>query len=86
MGSTTKFTIDKVKKIWYNRVENKSKEIYKMEKTIISRGAGYEVYRVTKGFKGLTYHELAAKIDPYNWGYDVRLVTPEYVDIKIYID
>ena len=57
-----------------------------MEKTIISRGAGYEVYRVTKGFKGLTYHELAAKIDPYNWGYDVRLVTPEYVDIKIYID
>lgn len=57
-----------------------------MEKTIISRGAGYEVYRVTKGFEGLTYHELADKIDPNNWGYDVRLVTPEYVDIKIYID
>lgn len=57
-----------------------------MEFTCILRGAGYEVYRVTKGFEGLTYNELAAKIDPNNWGYSIRLVTPEYVDIKIYID
>lgn len=57
-----------------------------MEKKIIASGAGYEIYRVTKGFKGLTYDELADKVDPNNWGYDVRAITPEYVDIKIYID
>jgi hypothetical protein len=57
-----------------------------MEYTCILRGRGYDVYRVTKGFKGLTYQEIADKLDYNNWGYDVRLVTPEYIDIKVYTD
>jgi hypothetical protein len=57
-----------------------------VEKKIIARGVGYEVYRVTKGFEGLTYDELADKVDPNNWGYNVQATTPEYIDIKIYID
>ena len=57
-----------------------------MEYTCILRGRGYNIYRVTKGFKGLTYREIADKLDYNNWGYDVRIVTPEYIDIKIYTD
>ena len=29
-----------------------------MEHTCILRGRGYDVYRVTKGFEGLTYQEI----------------------------
>ena len=57
-----------------------------MEYTCISRGRGYNVYRVTKGFEGLSYREIADKLDYNNWGYEVRLVTPEYIDIKVYTD
>lgn len=57
-----------------------------MEYTCILRGVGYDVYRVTKGFEGLAYQEIANKIDYNNWGYNIRLVTPEYIDIKIYTD
>lgn len=57
-----------------------------LEYTCISRAATYEIYRVTAGFHGLTYAEIANKIDCNNWGYDVRIVTPDFIDIKIYID
>ena len=57
-----------------------------LEYTCILRGRGYNVYRVTNGFKGLTYNEIADKIDYNNWGYNVRAVTPDYIDIKIITD
>lgn len=54
--------------------------------TCISRTATYEIYRITAGFHGLTYDEIANKIDCNHWGYDVRIVTPDFIEIKIYID
>ena len=57
-----------------------------MEYTCISRGRGYDVYRVTKGLEGLSYRDIADKLDYNNWGYEGRLVTPEYIDIKVYTD
>ena len=52
----------------------------------IKRAVGHTIYRVTDGYKGLTYEEIADKIDCNNWGYNVRVVTPEYIEIKIYTD
>ena len=57
-----------------------------MEYTCILNGRGYNVYRVTKGFEGLTYREIADKLDCNNYGFNVRLITAEYVDIKVYTD
>ena len=57
-----------------------------MEWYCISRGAGYEIYRVTGAFQGISGRDIADKIDPNNWGWNIRYSTPEFLDIKIYID
>jgi hypothetical protein len=57
-----------------------------MRYTRIQAGRGFDLYRVTGDFHGLTYDEIADKIDCNNWGYDVRITTPDYIEIKIYTD
>ena len=57
-----------------------------MKYTRIRADRGFDIYRVTGDYHGLTYDEIARKIDCNNWGYDIRIVTPDYIDIKIYTD
>lgn len=57
-----------------------------MKYFVIKRAAGYTIYRIAEGYKGLTYREIADKIDGNNWGYDVRYIGDDYIDIKIYMD
>jgi hypothetical protein len=52
----------------------------------IKRAVGHTIYRVTDGYKGLTYEEIADKIDCNNWGFAMVYICKDYIEIKIYED
>lgn len=58
----------------------------KMRYTRIQAGRGFDIYRVTEGYHGLTYAEIADKIDCNNWGYTMVYICKDYIEIKIYTD
>lgn len=57
-----------------------------MFKTRIRQTRGIETYRVWGDFKGLTDEEIAHKIDPWNFGYNVTSRYADELIIDIYID
>ena len=57
-----------------------------MQKTRIKQTRGIETYRVWGDFQGMTDEEIAHKIDPWNFGYNVRERYADELIIDIYID
>jgi hypothetical protein len=57
-----------------------------MQHTRIRQTRGIETYRVWGDFKGLTDEEIAHKIDPWNFGFDVKSRSADELIIDIYID
>ena len=57
-----------------------------MEYTRIEAGRGFDLYRITGDFHGLTYQEIANSIDPNNFGYAIVRAAISYIEIKIYTD
>ena len=60
------------------------KKGYIMKYFAIKRAAGHTIYRVTEGYKGFTYREIADKIDPNNWGFAMEYICTNYIEIKIW--
>jgi hypothetical protein len=57
-----------------------------MKMTRIKQTRGIETYRVWGDFQGMTDEEIAHKIDPCNFGYNVRGRYADELIIDIYID
>ena len=57
-----------------------------MQKTRIKQTRGIETYRVWGDFQGMTDEEIAHKIDPWNFGYNVKERYADELIIDIYID
>ena len=55
-----------------------------MEYFVIKKAEGHIVYRVTNGYKGLTYKEIADKINDKNWGFIMVYICKSYIEIKIW--
>lgn len=55
-----------------------------MEYFVIKKAEGHKIYRVTNGYKGLTYKEIADKINGKNWGFVMVYICKSYIEIKIY--